>query len=88
MLGSVASFGPTASADSRSSQLRLGAESRRSSTADASQYPRLKAYVQGVVGAFAKDDRILAWDVWNEPGSDNAGSYGKEELEEKDKIAG
>jgi hypothetical protein len=55
--------------------------------ADAGQYPRLKAYVQGVVGAFAKDDRILAWDVWNEPGSDNAGSYGKEELEEKDKIA-
>jgi hypothetical protein len=55
--------------------------------ADASQHPRLKAYVQGVVGAFAKDDRILAWDVWNEPGSDNAGSYAKEELEEKDKIA-
>jgi len=27
---------------------------------DAKQYPRLKAYVQGVVGAFAKDDRILA----------------------------
>jgi len=33
--------------------------------ADISQYPRLKAYVQGLVGAFAKDDRILAWDVWN-----------------------
>ena len=43
--------------------------------ADASQYPRLKAYVRGVVGAFAKDNRILAWDVWNEPGADNAGSY-------------
>jgi hypothetical protein len=55
--------------------------------ADASEYPRLKAYVQGVVGAFATDDRILAWDVWNEPGSDNAGSYPKEELQEKDKIA-
>ena len=55
--------------------------------ADQSQYPRLKAYVQGVVGAFAKDDRILAWDVWNEPGADNAGSYPKEELKEKDKIA-
>ncbi len=53
--------------------------------ADASQYPRLKAYVQGVVGAFAKDERILAWDVWNEPGADNAGSYPKDEL--KDKIA-
>jgi len=32
--------------------------------------PELKAYVQ-VVAAFAKDNRILAWDVWNEP--DNSG---------------
>ena len=55
--------------------------------ADPKQYPRLKAYVQGVVGAFAKDDRILAWDVWNEPGSNNAGSYPKDELKEKDKTA-
>jgi len=51
--------------------------------ADSRQYPRLKAYVQGVVGAFAKDDRILAWDVWNEPGADNAGSYPREELPDK-----
>ncbi len=51
--------------------------------ADPKQYPRLKAYVQGVVGAFAKDDRILAWDVWNEPGADNAGSYSHEELKDK-----
>ena len=55
--------------------------------ADAAQYPRLKAYVQGVVGAFAKDDRILGWDVWNEPGADNQGSYPKQELKEKDKVA-
>jgi len=51
--------------------------------ADDSQYPRLKEYVQGVVGVFATDDRILAWDVWNEPGADNAGSYAKEELKDK-----
>ena len=51
--------------------------------ADPTQYPRLKAYVRDVVGAFAKDGRILAWDVWNEPGSDNAGSYAKEELKDK-----
>ncbi|HEY4739586.1 MAG TPA: hypothetical protein VIH76_03220 [Candidatus Acidoferrales bacterium] len=51
--------------------------------ADPSQYPRLKAYVYGVVGAFAKDDRILAWDVWNEPGADNLGSYSNEELKDK-----
>lgn len=55
--------------------------------ADEKQYPRLKAYVQGVVGAFAKDDRILGWDVWNEPGSDNAGSYPTEELKPAEKIA-
>jgi hypothetical protein len=29
--------------------------------------PELKAYVEGIVGAFANDDRILGWDVWNEP---------------------
>ena len=36
---------------------------------DPAQYPRLEAYVKGVVGAFAHDRRVLAWDVWNEPGN-------------------
>jgi hypothetical protein len=34
---------------------------------DASYEPKLEAYVKGVVGAFANDPRVLAWDVWNEP---------------------
>jgi hypothetical protein len=55
--------------------------------ADPAQYPRLKAYVQGVVGAFAKDTRILAWDVWNEPGSDQTENYPRTELNNKEKIA-
>ena len=42
---------------------------------DESQYPRLKAYVAGVVGAFANDSRILAWDLWNEPDNRNDSSY-------------
>jgi hypothetical protein len=42
---------------------------------DRSQYPRLAAYVKGVVGAFANDNRILGWDIWNEPDNTNAGSY-------------
>lgn len=50
---------------------------------DSSQYSRLKAYVQGVVGAFANDPRILAWDVWNEPDNTNDGSYGREEPKNK-----
>jgi hypothetical protein len=43
--------------------------------------PELKAYVQGVVGAFAKDDRILGWDVWNEP--DNKGGDREEDVAAK-----
>ncbi len=37
--------------------------------------PALKAYVQGVVGAFANDDRVLGWDVWNEPDNTNDGRF-------------
>jgi hypothetical protein len=57
------------------------------SLADPTQYPRLKEYVQGVVGAFAKDDRILGWDVWNEPGAYGGGKYSKSELKYADKMA-
>ncbi len=52
---------------------------------DPQQYPRLEAYVKGVVGAFAKDDRVLAWDVWNEPDNTNEGSYNAHEP--KNKVA-
>jgi hypothetical protein len=51
---------------------------------DPSQLPRLEAYVKGVVGAFAADKRILAWDLWNEPDNPNTSSYGK--LEPKNKT--
>jgi hypothetical protein len=52
---------------------------------DPTQQPRLKNYVQGVIGAFANDQRVLAWDLWNEPDNTNDGSYGKVEL--KNKVA-
>jgi hypothetical protein len=48
------------------------------------EYPRLQAYVKGVVGAFARDQRVLAWDIWNEPDNENPGSYN--ELEPKNKV--
>jgi Glycosyl hydrolase family 10 len=51
--------------------------------ADPAQEPRLQAYVQGIVGAFAHDSRILAWDVWNEPLATNEGSYGEREIKNK-----
>ena len=53
---------------------------------DPAQHPRLKAYVQGVVGAFANDQRILAWDVWNEPDNGNDSSYGKLEPANKREL--
>lgn len=34
---------------------------------DRGQWPRLEAYVRGVVRRFAHDPRVTAWDVWNEP---------------------
>jgi hypothetical protein len=43
--------------------------------ADPTEYPKLKEYVVGVVGAFTNDSRILAWDVWNEPQEENDGVY-------------
>ncbi|MGI4876416.1 MAG: hypothetical protein ACRYG4_02895 [Janthinobacterium lividum] len=43
--------------------------------ADTAQYPRLEAYVRDVVGSFAHDKRILAWDVWNEPNNSGGGNY-------------
>src|SRR5687767_1261948 len=51
---------------------------------DPEEYPRLEAYVKGVVAAFANDRRILAWDVWNEPDNMNTSSYGK--LEPPNKV--
>jgi hypothetical protein len=46
---------------------------------DPAEYPRLKAYVTGVVQAFGKDPRVLGWDVWNEPDNMNTNSYGSME---------
>jgi hypothetical protein len=34
---------------------------------DAQRHAALKDYVRSIVSRFAQDDRILAWDVWNEP---------------------
>jgi hypothetical protein len=43
--------------------------------ADKSQHGKLEAYVKDVVGRFANDDRVLAWDVWNEPNNEGGGNY-------------
>lgn len=52
---------------------------------DSTQYPRLERYVKGIVAHFADDDRILGWDVWNEPDNMTGPSY--EAVEIKDKVS-
>jgi hypothetical protein len=52
---------------------------------DPSQYPRLENYVKDIVGSFAKDPRVLAWDVWNEPDNPGGGNY--DPKEPRDKVA-
>ena len=42
--------------------------------------------MKGVVGAFANDKRILAWDLWNEPDNGNDSSYAKGDPKNKNEI--
>jgi hypothetical protein len=53
---------------------------------DSAEYPPLKTFVQGVIGAFANDDRILAWDLWNEPDNEGGGDYAKLEPKNKEEL--
>ncbi|WP_233840859.1 1,4-beta-xylanase [Dyella sp. 2HG41-7] len=50
---------------------------------DPSKYPQLEAYVKDIVGSFAHDNRVLAWDVWNEPDNDGGGNYAAGEPKDK-----
>jgi hypothetical protein len=40
---------------------------------DRAAWPDLERYVRDIVGAFANDPRVLAWDLYNEPGNSNMG---------------
>ncbi|MBT8180132.1 MAG: cellulase family glycosylhydrolase [Eudoraea sp.] len=47
---------------------------------DSTRHHELESYIKGVVRHFAKDDRVLVWDLYNEP--DNvAGQPGRRQLE-------
>ncbi|MDZ7639924.1 MAG: cellulase family glycosylhydrolase [Bryobacterales bacterium] len=53
--------------------------------ADPRQQARLEAYVTGVVRAFANDERVLAWDLWNEP-DNKVSQYGNGKVVPPNKI--
>ena len=53
---------------------------------DPAQYYRLERYVEGLMQAFGKDERILAWDIWNEPDNEGGGNYQAEEPANKTQL--
>lgn len=50
---------------------------------DSSQYGRLEKYVKETVGKFKNDDRVLGWDIWNEPDNMTGPSYQDIEIPNK-----
>ena len=54
---------------------------------DQAARPRLKDYVTGVVGRFANDKRVVAWDVWNEPDNLDGGAPKRPGLDPENKVA-
>ncbi|MBC9797128.1 cellulase family glycosylhydrolase [Sinomicrobium weinanense] len=50
---------------------------------DASQYGRLESYVKETIAEFKDDDRILGWDLWNEPDNMTGPSYEDVEIPNK-----
>jgi len=53
---------------------------------DPREYPRLRSYVEGVIGAFATDERILGWDLWNEPDNEGGTAYPKTDARNKNRL--
>jgi hypothetical protein len=54
--------------------------------ANRAEWPRLETYVKGVVGAFANDPRILAWDLWNEPNNGDDDAVKRGDPKNKDEL--
>ncbi|HJR99977.1 MAG TPA: hypothetical protein VJ780_03495, partial [Flavobacterium sp.] len=53
---------------------------------DSTQYPRLEKYVKETVAQFKDDNRVLAWDVWNEPDNMTGPSYEVVEIKNKAEL--
>ena len=47
---------------------------------DKAQFPGYEAYLKDIVSTYKDDDRIIAWDLYNEPGNTGVGMRSKELL--------
>lgn len=55
----------------------------RQDLVDPAKEAHLRSYVEGIVGAFGRDRRVVAWDIWNEPDNPGGGSYNNAQLKEE-----
>ena len=55
--------------------------------ADPEAQDRLEGFVTDTIARYADDNRVWAWDLFNEPDNTNANSYGPLELRNKDEVA-
>ena len=53
---------------------------------DRSVEPQFKAYTIGVISAFANDNRVVGWDLWNEPSNDGGGDNSRSSAAVKAKF--
>ncbi|MFN0052275.1 MAG: cellulase family glycosylhydrolase [Planctomycetales bacterium] len=52
---------------------------------DPEAHPHLREFVTGVVRRFSRDERVVVWDVWNEPDNFDGGAPRRPGLEPKNK---
>lgn len=53
---------------------------------DPEEWKKREAYVKEVLKTFKDDQRILCWDLWNEPDNMNGSSYGAKDIKDKTKF--
>ena len=50
-------------------------------------WDKLKGYIQGLVRRYRNDDRVLIWDIYNEPGNPNVPAYATSEPTNKAELS-
>ncbi|WP_233074221.1 cellulase family glycosylhydrolase [Flavobacterium sp. IB48] len=58
----------------------------REALEDSAQYARLEKYVRETISEFKNDERILGWDLWNEPDNMTGQAFGAVETKDKVKL--
>lgn len=58
----------------------------REALEDSTQYARLEKYVKETISEFKDDERILGWDLWNEPDNMTGQAFGAVETKDKVKL--